>query len=114
MVYMERLVAMDLLVDEAFVLMEVIMSAKGVGTMCNEVLSLDQSQLWAYYEMVLFIRKCLWESRDWRVAWAPRSCNKLAHCLAKWVSRLGVVGCSSFFDVPEPNEKCVLIPLVKE
>lgn len=66
--------------------------------LCKDVPSSEPSQCWAISSMVEHIQHCWEEFREWKVAWVPRKCNELAHLLAKWVARFGLVGwfCSYF------------------
>lgn len=97
-VYMEQLVATDPVVGEAFDLAEAMLLAmrRGWGKvlfecdsllLCKDVNSLEPSSLWAAAGMVEYIRRCLEERREWKVAWVSRWCNVQAHLLVKRAAR---------------------------
>lgn len=75
MIYTERLVAMDPVVGEAFVLAEAVSLAWRLGwsqvliecnslVLCKDILSTEPSILWAASGMVEHVWRCLEECRD--------------------------------------------------
>lgn len=90
MVYTKRLVTMDLIVRETFVLTKAASLARKLNwgkflfecdflVVYKDVISLKPFQLWAASGMVNLIRECLIEHKEWKVAWILRKCNEQAH-----------------------------------
>lgn len=121
MAYTKRLGAIDPLVGEAFALTEVVVLAhrhlwcKAVFEchsliLCKEVLLREPPQCWEIEQMTEFIRRGLEEHRDWKIAWIPWKCNRMAHNLAKWATTFGGFGISVGFVILEHIQLCDMRP----
>ncbi|KAB1201744.1 hypothetical protein CJ030_MR2G023038 [Morella rubra] len=121
LVYIERLVAMDPIVREAFAWAEAVSLARWLKwdkvlfecdslLVCKDVLFGEPPQLWAASGMVEHIWFCLLECHDWRIAWVSRKCNLQAHLLAGWAARFGIVGFVPFSIIPEHIRGCDMHP----
>lgn len=110
MAYIERLVAMDVLVGEASALAEAVALARRRKWLCVEMetdslvlykeVVCEAPPSWEIASLVEFIRLGLREFKEWKIAWVSRNCNRLAHRLAGWAARSNSVVFSRLWTFP--------------